>query len=168
MDPTSKSNAEAAGGGDRKVGRYWVRERLGAGGQAKVMRGEADGISYALKMFLRDGASADFHRRFASEVGALKRCQHPGVIRLVDIFDDVLLEKKRKPGVSRRWAVCVLEFVPNGRTLDPFLVRGWQARSTAAHGIQLSDERRPAPPPAVHCTLPCRRATDFPSPSPGT
>lgn len=66
------------------VGPYVVDAAIGSGATAQVYRARraSDGLSVALKVVA--SAEEDARRRFASEVAALRRVSHPGVVEVVD------------------------------------------------------------------------------------
>jgi eukaryotic-like serine/threonine-protein kinase len=64
-----------------KVGRYVIRELLGAGGMGAVYEVEADGNRYAMKAPLADVADT---KRFAREANAMQLLDHPHLVRAVD------------------------------------------------------------------------------------
>ena len=88
--------AELAGllGGDvpgpsQRLGPYTIVRELGRGGMGVVYEVERNGTRAALKLLPPWGAAREHARaRFAREADALRRLDHPGVVRVLDVGGD--------------------------------------------------------------------------------
>ncbi|MGH9804602.1 MAG: protein kinase domain-containing protein, partial [Candidatus Acidiferrales bacterium] len=98
----------------RRLGRYWVEEKVGAGGMGEVYRGRDDHLErdVALKV-LPAGVLADeaARKRFRKEALALSKLNHPNIETVYDF------------GTQEGVDYLVLEYVP-GVTLDDKLAAG--------------------------------------------
>jgi len=65
-----------------------VIKSLGEGGQAKVYLAQREGSSPCAVKVLRSGQATQAYRRFHQEIEALKKVDHPGVIRIVEHGSD--------------------------------------------------------------------------------
>jgi serine/threonine protein kinase len=120
MSPPFTESWQGTRTGMRLGGRYFVLERLGAGGMGVVFRG-VDPIArreVALKT-IRPGEIDDHRRRLrlAREARMLARVSHPNVLRLVDVgFDELagpFLVLDHVPGATLR------ELIAKERRLAP-------------------------------------------------
>lgn len=97
-------------------GRYRVEDQLGAGGMGTVFRAldEQTGETVALKVLKRDVQSTvpDAVERFSREAEALRRLNHPNIVKVLDNFED---------GSQH---IIVMEYVDGGTLYDLIHQRG--------------------------------------------
>jgi serine/threonine-protein kinase len=120
-DPTSASSAKA-------LGRYTLRELLGAGGMGEVWSAHDPGLDrvVAIKLVRSDLANARTRARLAREAQALARVNHPNVVAVHEVGadgDQVYFVQELVRGVDlARW----LEAAPRTRreVVDVFVQAG--------------------------------------------
>ncbi len=110
------------------LGRYCIREQIGAGGMGVVYRAHDERLDrdVALKVLPPGMLSDHMRRRFRKEAQALSKLNHPNIATVYD-FD-------QEKGVE----FLVLEYIP-GVTLDQKLAGGALPPSETTHlGIQMA------------------------------
>ncbi|MEW5772349.1 MAG: protein kinase [Thermodesulfobacteriota bacterium] len=73
---------------DRKVGKYVIKQKLGAGGWSTVYRGVHSSLplDVAIKMMKHDMAmEPEFLERFRQEASTIAMLNHPNIVRVMDI-----------------------------------------------------------------------------------
>ena len=93
------------------VGPYRLAEELGRGGMGVVYRAERDGHEVALKVLEAGALSAEARERFRLEADILRRLDHPGIARVLDVG-----EAERADGITHPW--IAMERVVGRRLLD--------------------------------------------------
>lgn len=69
----------------KRVGRYWLLEKLGRGGMATVYRARYEEGEVALKLIKEEAAAEkDFQARFQREMGITGRLNHPHIVKVYD------------------------------------------------------------------------------------
>jgi len=95
---------ELASAVGRTVGPYRLERELGHGGMGVVHLAERDGRSVALKLLAAGAYSPELRARFRLEAEILRRLEHPGLARLLEVG-----EEPGPGGVSRPW--IAMEYV---------------------------------------------------------
>jgi predicted Ser/Thr protein kinase len=90
--------ADLAASGDVAIGPYRLVRELGRGGMGVVHLAERDGRIVALKLLAAGAFSSELRERFRLEAEILRRLEHPGIARLLEVG-----EAPGPGGVTRPW-----------------------------------------------------------------
>jgi len=94
----SQAFAELAMPRDGHVGPYRLVRELGRGGMGVVYLAERDGTSVALKLLTAGSLSPEMRERFRLEAQILRRMDHPGLARVLDVG-----ESAGPGGITQPW-----------------------------------------------------------------
>ncbi|EQC28339.1 CAMK protein kinase [Saprolegnia diclina VS20] len=103
---------------------YEVKHTLGSGLQGKVKLGidVKTGEAVALKLIKAESLSNKACHNLFREIEAMKRVQHPNVLRLLAVKKDV--EYPKKKGGSQKVVLVVLELASGGELFDFMMYTG--------------------------------------------
>ncbi len=85
----SEAFASLAGSASGQVGPYRIVAELGGGGMGMVHLAERDGKRVALKRLSVGSLSPEMRERFRLEAEFLRRMDHPGLARVLDVGEDM-------------------------------------------------------------------------------
>ncbi|KAF0709592.1 Aste57867_5817 [Aphanomyces stellatus] len=103
---------------------YGVKQTLGSGLQGKVKLGVdlKSGENVALKLIKSNKLSQKAILNLYREIESMKRVQHPNVMRLLAVFNDVDYPKKK--GGTEKVVLVVLELASGGELFDFMMYTG--------------------------------------------
>jgi len=106
--------------GELNLGSFKVIRTLGVGKQAKVVLAENDETKRKVALKVIDKKNYDRNRKhILNEISALKRINHPNVLRMSEVYDDVRFDACPKQAI-----VLVLDYCVNGELFDIMLATG--------------------------------------------
>jgi 5'-AMP-activated protein kinase catalytic alpha subunit len=105
------------------MGQYEIIKTLGQGGTSKVKLGRdtVSGRYVAIKILNSQFLSQEFEQ-VQSEIDALSACNHPNIIRILDLMQDV--DYVKPSGKSSKETALVLELAPNGELIEYVIETG--------------------------------------------